>query len=192
MRMMKTRIMQFAHLILLTAMLASCSASDQQHSSSLPVKGEVMPVFQMNRLDGKPVNSHELFAGKVTILNVWATWCPPCRKEMPDLIRLSRLLPANKFTVIGLSVDNKADDVRAFIKQHHIPFPIFWDQGGTQIAGPKLGVFKYPETYIINRRGVYIEKIVGGFPWASPQMVFVLNSIYKTGKVPEPVKKKAL
>jgi len=190
MRMMQARITPFVYLFLLAGLLASCSAADQQ-SSSLPVKGETMPVFQMNRLDGKPVNSHEQFAGKVTILNVWATWCPPCRKEMPDLIRLSRLLPANKFTVIGLSVDNKAADVRAFIKEHHIPFPIFWDQGGKQIAGPKLGVFKYPETYIINRRGVYIEKIIGGFPWASPQMVFVLNSIYKTGKVPKPVKKKA-
>ena len=147
-----------------------------------------MPTFQMQRLDGKAVDSHTQFAGKVIILNVWATWCPPCRKEMPDLVRLSRLLPSNKFTVIGLAADNNPDDVRAFIKDQHIPFPIFWDKGGKQLAGPQLGVFKYPETFIINRRGVYVEKIIGGFPWASPRTVAILNSIYKTGKIPEPSK----
>ncbi len=177
-------------LSLLALLLASCSAPEQQDGDSLPVKGKSMPEFQMNTLDGKQVNSHSQFVGKVIILNVWATWCPPCRKEMPDLIRLSRLLPANKFTVIGLSVDNNADDVRAFIKEYHIPFPIFWDKGGKQVAGPILGTFKYPETYIINRRGVYVEKVVGGFPWASPRTVAIMNAIYKTGKIPESPKKK--
>jgi len=178
-------------LSLLSLLLASCSAPEQQDGGGLPVKGKAMPEFQMTTLGGKQLNSHSQFAGKVIILNVWATWCPPCRKEMPDLIRLSRLLPANKFTVMGLSVDNNADDVRAFIKEYHIPFPIFWDKGGKQVAGPILGTFKYPETYIINRRGVYVEKVVGGFPWASPRTVAIMNAIYKTGKIPEPPKKKA-
>ena len=176
-------------LSLLGLMLASCSAPEQQDGGGLPVKGKAMPEFQMTTLGGKQVNSHAQFAGKVIVLNVWATWCPPCRKEMPDLIRLSRLLPANKFTVIGLSVDNNADDVRTFIKEYHIPFPIFWDKGGKGVSGPLLGTFKYPETYIINRRGILVEKVIGGFPWASPNMVSVLNTIYKTGRMPELAKK---
>jgi len=176
-------------LVALAASLTACSAGDQQSASRLPVRDKPMPVFQMNTLNGKQLNSHDQFAGKVVILNVWATWCPPCRKEMPDLIRLSRLLPANKFAVIGLSVDNNGEDVRAFIKEHHIPFPIFWDKGGNQVAAPVLGVFKYPETFVINRRGIYVDKIVGGFPWASPRVVALLNYIYKTGHAPEPTKK---
>ncbi len=186
-----SRMKKLLWLSLLGALLASCSAAEQQDGGGLPVKGKAMPEFQMSTLDGKQVKSHSQFAGKVIILNVWATWCPPCIKEMPDLIRLSRLLPANKFSVIGLSVDNNADDVRAFIKEYHIPFPIFWDKGGKQVAGPRLGTFKYPETYIINRRGVYAEKIIGGFPWASPRTVSIMNSIYKTGKIPESPKNKA-
>ncbi len=175
-------------LLALGALLSACSAAGEQ-GGGLPVKGKAMPVFQMTTLDGKPVSSHSQFVGKVIILNVWATWCPPCRKEMPDLIRLSRLLPANKFTVIGLSVDNNADDVRDFIKEQNIPFPIFWDKGGKQVGGPVLGVFKYPETFIINRRGIYVEKVVGGFPWQSPRTVAILNSVYKTGEIPVPPKK---
>jgi len=187
---MKHAIKWFSTL-LLAGILAACSSGGEQQASSLPVKGKAMPVFQMGTLDGKQVNSHAQFAGKVIVLNVWATWCPPCRKEMPDLIRLSRLLPANKFTVIGLAADENADDVRAFVAKNKIPFPIFWDQGGKQVAGPRLGTFKYPETYIINRRGVYLEKVVGGFPWASPRTVAIMNAIYKTGKIPEPPKKGA-
>jgi len=179
------------YISVLGLLLVSCSASEQPDGGGLPVKGKAMPEFQMNTLDGKQVKSHSQFAGKVIVLNVWATWCSPCRKEMPDLIRLSRLLPANKFTVIGLAADENADDVRAFIKEHHIPFPIFWDQGGKHVARPQLGVSMYPETFIINRHGVYLEKIVGGFPWASPRTVAILNAIYKTGKIPEPPKKKA-
>ncbi len=176
-------------IVILGMLLAACSAGDQQGGSSLPVKGKAMPQFQMMTLDGKQVDSHAQFAGKVTVLNVWATWCPPCRKEMPDLIRLSRLLPANKFTVIGLAADENRDDVLNFIEKEHIPFPIYWDKGGKQAAAPILGTFKYPETYVINRRGVLVEKVIGGFPWASPQMVSVLNTIYKTGKIPEAAKK---
>jgi thiol-disulfide isomerase/thioredoxin len=176
-------------LSLLGVLLASCSAAEQQGGGGMPVKGKAMPKFQMTTLDGKQVNSHAQFAGKVIILNVWATWCPPCRKEMPDLIRLSRLLPANKFKVIGLSVDSNADDVRTFIKEHHIPFPVYWDQGGQQVAGPILSTFKYPETYVINRRGLLVDKVIGAFPWASPQMVEVLNYIYKTGHAPASDKK---
>jgi len=175
-------------LSMLGALLSACSA-EQQGGSGLPVKDKAMPVFQMTTLDGKQVSSRDQFAGKVVIFNVWATWCPPCRKEMPDLIRLSRLLPSNKFAVVGLSVDNNADDVRAFIKKNHIPFPIFRDKGGTQVAAPILGVYRYPETFVINRRGIYVDKIVGAFSWASPQVIGLLNYIYKTGHAPEPTKK---
>jgi len=184
-------IKQLLYLLMLGFLLPACSSTDQQGGSSLPVKGKAMPVFQMNTLDGKQVKSHDVFAGKVIVLNIWATWCPPCRKEMPDLIRLSRLLPANKFTVIGLAADENDDDVLAFIDKQHIPFPIFWDKGGKQVTGPKLGTFKYPETFIINRRGILVEKVIGGFPWASPRTVSIMNSIYKTGKIPETPKNKA-
>jgi len=170
--------------ISLLMLLAACSAEQQGDDHARPVKGKPMPTFAMQTLDGDVVKSRAQFAGKVIVLNVWATWCPPCRKEMPDLIRLSRLLPSNRFAVIGLAVDENPDDVRAFIEQQRIPFPIFWDKGGKQVAAPILGTFKYPETYIINRRGVLIEKVIGGFPWASPRTVSVLNAIYKTGHLP--------
>ncbi|MDQ6992412.1 MAG: TlpA disulfide reductase family protein [Mariprofundus sp.] len=175
--------------MMFVGLLSGCSVDPDGSTPTLPVKGQAMPVFNMDTLDGKQVDSHKLFAGKVIILNVWATWCPPCRKEMPDLIRLSRLLPANKFMVVGLAADDQAEDVRTFIKEKHIPFPIYWDKGGKQVAGPQLGTYKFPETYIINRRGIYVEKVIGGFPWASPKTVAILNAIYNTGNIPEPAKK---
>ena len=171
----------FLMLSLTALLLAGCSASDQL---TLPMKGKSMPELQLTNLAGETVSSHDLFAHKVVIFNVWATWCPPCRQEMPDLIRLSEMLPRDKFLVVGLAADNNAEDVRAFIKQQKIPFPIYWDKGGKTIAAAKLGVFKYPETFVINRNGIYVEKVNGAFPWADPQMLEILNGIYNTGKVP--------
>jgi thiol-disulfide isomerase/thioredoxin len=135
---------------------------------------------------GEIEDSKTLFADKVVVLNLWATWCPPCRKEMPDLVRLSKLLPKDKFLVVGLSVDNNLEDVRSYISEMNIPFPMFWDIGGQQISAPILKAFRYPETFVLNREGVLVKKVTGIFPWASPEIIAVLKDIQRTGEVPNP------
>lgn len=171
-------------MLVLLGLAVVLSACGDEESPVLPAKGLPMPEFSLMSLDGESVSSSELFRAKVVVLNVWATWCPPCRQEMPDLIRLSRLLPRDRFLVVGLAVDSHADDVRAFMRDHGIVFPVFWDQNGKQVAAPRLGVFKYPETFVINREGVVVEKVNGAFPWADPEVVAILHAIEKTGRVP--------
>ncbi len=169
-------------MLALTVLLNACS---EEQGPPLPKIGGVFPELQLHSLSGENVNSSQLFADKVVVFNVWATWCPPCRKEMPDLIHLSRILPEEKFLVVGLATDSNEEDVQAYIREHGISFPVFRDRDGTTIAGPKLGVYKYPETFVLNRNGKVMEKVLGAFPWADPEMVKILNYIYTTGHVPE-------
>ncbi len=178
---MKRIILSIATVFLTAALLAGCGTETEQ---AFVKKGAKMPAFQMQPLVGEMVDNQKLFAGKVVILNAWATWCPPCRKEMPDLVRLSQLLPADKFLVAGISVDNNLDDVKAFVTETQVSFPMFWDQGGEKIAAPIFKSFRFPETFIINRDGVVVERIPGTLPWADPETVAALKAVYETGKLP--------
>ena len=147
-----------------------------------------MPAIQLLSTSGEITDSKALFSDKVVVLNLWATWCPPCRKEMPDLVRLADLLPKDQFLVVGLSVDNNLEDVQNYIKEMNIPIPMFWDAGGQSIAAPILKAFRYPETFVFNRKGMLVERVVGTFPWASPKVIAVLEAIQRTDKMLKPDK----
>ncbi len=171
-------------LVGLAVLLAGCSASQGGGEVAKPQKGKPFPSLIMRDLSGGVGSSAELFRGKVVVFNVWATWCPPCRKEMPDLIRLSKLLPSKDFAVIGLSVDEDLKELQQYITDHGVRFPIYWDQGGRAVAADRLQVFKYPETFIINRKGVLIERVIGAYPWASDETVKILRYIAQHDEAP--------
>jgi len=179
---MKLKFYSMITALLLSTLLTACGSGSEQATAS---KGAELPPLQMQSLiSGETVDSKPLFADKVVILNLWATWCPPCRQEMPDLVRLSKILPADKFIVVGLSVDNSLDDVKNFVAEQKVSFPMFWDKGGEKIAAPIFKSFRFPETFILNRHGIVVEKIAGTLPWASPDTVSALKAIYETGELP--------
>ncbi len=174
-------------LLLVGLLLGACSSETEKQTTTVSI-GSALPTIQLLSTSGQITDSQSLFKDKVVILNLWATWCPPCRKEMPDLIRLSELLPKDNFLVVGISVDNNLDDVQSYMNKMKIPFSIFWDAGGQKIASPILMSFRYPETFVFNRKGILVEKVTGAFPWASPEIIAILEEIQHTGKVPKPVK----
>lgn len=167
-------------LICCALLLASCV----EPPAHVVQRGDALPEMQLRDLDGNVVFGDDLFRGKVVILNVWATWCPPCRKEMPDLLKLSQVLPSDRFIVVGLSVDQSLNDLRAYVKEHQLTFPVFRDPGGKEIAGPRLGIFKYPETLVVNRQGKVVTKVIGAYPWASKETVQALRYIGKYDNLP--------
>lgn len=118
------------------------------------------PDFAMKDLDGKLRDIKE-WDGKIIILNFWATWCPPCLKEIPDLIKLQNLYGQQGLQIIGIAIDND-DDVRAFIKKTGINYPVMASQQAGELAGlygNKIGGLPY--TAIINRDGEITETIIG-------------------------------
>lgn len=152
------------------ALFAMLSACDQP-------KVEVLsPELTLTGLDGKQTSIHA-FRGKLLVLNVWASWCPPCRREMPSLERLSKSADSKRIAVAGIATDQSINAVREFVSQQKITFDIFMDTPAN--VATSLGVTIYPETLLIAPDGKIVLRITGEREWDSPAMLKVLEDAYQ-------------
>lgn len=119
------------------------------------------------------------FAGKVIVLNVWATWCAPCRHEMPTLDRLQARLGGAGFEVVALSIDRAGPKVvRAFFKEIGIKnLRLYIDTSAKSLR--RLRVYGLPTTILIGRTGKEIGRLIGPAVWDSPAMVAFLSAYLK-------------
>ena len=110
--------------------------------------------FTLNDLDGKPHAISE-WDGQVVLINFWATWCPPCRREIPVLSALHRELSASGFNVVGVAMDN-LDKVRAYVKEYEVPYPNLAGQQDVAEISAQLGntAGSLPYSVIIDRDGI--------------------------------------
>ncbi|MBI2586417.1 MAG: TlpA family protein disulfide reductase [Rhodospirillales bacterium] len=110
------------------------------------------------------------FAGKVVLLNIWATWCPPCVYELPSLQRLQAALGGDRFTVIALSVDERgADDVLPYLERLGLRgLPVYLDPAGRMAEALKVHE-GLPWTFVIDHRGRVMGYLKGIADWASPE-----------------------
>ncbi len=128
---------------------------------------ERAPGFTLRSLDGK---EHSLFdfKGKVLILNFWASWCPPCRKEIPELQKLQGLYRGKKVAVVAVSTDRKLADVRAFLAKHPLTITVLHDS--ELKVWRKYKVFSLPTSFLIDRKGTIVKKFLGKTDWMSPEI----------------------
>ncbi len=129
--------------------------------------GQPAPIFALPALDGGDPVSLDSLHGRVVLLNFWATWCAPCEAEMPAMQRLAEKLANDPFTLLAVSVDEKAADVRAFRDRLGLQFPILHVEGGRESrnAAVRFGTFRYPETFLIDREGRLVARFVGPRDW---------------------------
>ena len=153
--------------------LASCLALFITACGESPVAtvGKQAPDFDTVDLKGD-VWSLSKLKGQVVFLNFWATWCPPCREEMPSMERLYAKLPKEKFEMIALFNKDDPAAVKNFVAKLGITFPILSDE--YNFAGTKYGLTGLPETFIIDKQGVIQEKYIGSVEWDSPEIVDML------------------
>lgn len=126
-------------------------------------------------LDGEPF-SFAAYKGKVLVLNLWASWCPPCRRELPALGKLSQRLDPDAFAVVGLSVDSDPDLVREYLRRIGVDFPNLWDKDLSAARG-YFGVKVYPTTYIIAPDGNVVRRAVGYRNWASEGVIADIKAL---------------
>ncbi|OQY23140.1 MAG: hypothetical protein B6I37_05915 [Desulfobacteraceae bacterium 4572_35.2] len=177
----------FIVMILLTVMIFFLLISSQRPSpSARPVvdltQGRPLaPDFKLLDIDGDTVSLSSL-RGKVVLVNFWATWCPPCREEIPSMERLYQLLHNEGLELLAINVEvDGRQTVPKFVQRVPFAFPVLFDGDGT-VRG-KFGVSKYPETFIIDSEGVIRERVIGGIDWSSSQMITYLRSLLKAGAV---------
>jgi peroxiredoxin len=149
-------------IVLLCAALISCSlvfAQSEQEAATVIKAGAAMPLFTVKTLDGKTIDSRE-FKGKVVLLNFWATWCPPCKKEMPFLQKdVFDRFKGRDFVMLAVSRGEDEAVVREFIKTHHYTFAIGLDPDSVVY---KLFAAKFiPRNFVIGRDGIVKLASVG-------------------------------
>jgi thiol-disulfide isomerase/thioredoxin len=150
--------------------LAGCS----DNSANLPPAGQYFPLSALKQL--KNVRGDEVdFNNKTLLINFWATWCTPCRREMPDLQQLNDVLDQDRYAVIGVSVDDDINLVREFLLQHQIRFPIFQDDN-FRLASELLGIEAYPDTFIVSPQGSITKRINGIIRWDENDIKKVFES----------------
>jgi peroxiredoxin len=149
--------------------VALATVAGLQHIQSGPRTGYPAPDFTLPDLDGRP---HRLSAyrGKVVFLNLWTTWCPPCRMEMPAMERLHRRLSGRDFVMLAVSADEGGKDaVAPFVAELGLTFPVLLDPGGR--LSPRYGVTGYPETFLIDRDGQVVNHTIGPADWDEEAVV---------------------
>ena len=141
-------------------------------------KGAKAPDFTLPGLNGEMISLSDQ-KGKVVFLNIWATWCPPCVDEMPSMEKLYQQLKGDNFEMMAVSLDqNGSEAVLPFMRKHKLNFTALIDSKGT--LKNKYQTTGVPETFIIDKNGIIVEKVIGPRDWAIPEaIIFFQNLIQK-------------
>lgn len=165
----RTRIVTFAAAAIFgVAALAVTGCDRGSHPEQL---GTRAPMFTVN--DGEHSVDLNKLRGHVVVLNFWASWCAPCLEELPSLEELQHDLP--QVQIVAVSTDDDADAYERFLKEHSVSLLTVRD--AEQRSNAMYGTFRYPETYVIDKRGIIRRKFIGPQDWTSPEIVNYLRKL---------------
>jgi cytochrome c biogenesis protein CcmG/thiol:disulfide interchange protein DsbE len=148
--------------------LASVLGWNLTHQTPPPKVGAPAPLFSLPRLDGAGDLSLASLRGKTVVLNFFASWCAPCKREAPDLESFWKRYRSDGLVVLGVDSGDTKSDARRFLSAHGVTYPIVFDPGQTLAFG-SYALPGFPVTYVVNRQG----KVVG-----SPVLGAVSDSGY--------------
>jgi peroxiredoxin len=177
---MRRLVLMVVVLMLVGGSLYLGSASSSRPPSE-PVKvaalGDPAPGFLLEDTAGNKV-SLESLRGKVVLVNFWATWCPPCRAEMPSMEKLNEAMAGEDFVMLAINVEeNGRTSVPEFLNKTPHAFPILYDDQG--IVQELYGVYKFPESFVIRKDGIIDDKVIGAIDWAHPETIAYFKGLAK-------------
>jgi peroxiredoxin len=135
--------------------------------------GTVAPDFTVQDSDRKITLSD--YRGQIVVLNFWATWCPPCIEELPSLETLQQRMKDRGVKVLAISIDDDDNAYHQFLKDNRVDFLSVRDASKT--SNNLYGTFKFPETYIIDQKGIVRRKFIGAVNWNQAEIVDFLNKL---------------
>jgi thiol-disulfide isomerase/thioredoxin len=170
------RLPVLAVLLLLTATPVLAKSERPQSLPQGIVAGAQAPNFTLKDLQGNPVTLSKL-RGKVVFLNFWATWCPPCRAELPSMERLNEVYGSRDFVMLAVNVEEDAGPVREFLAKNRHSFRVLLDPGAD--AQADYGVYRFPETFLIDKKGKVVERYVGARDWSAVDFLKKVDALTK-------------
>ncbi len=163
--------------LVLTLLLAAAPLAAADRPANFALHDEARPVPEITFVDGEArARTLSDFKGKAVLLNLWATWCAPCRKEMPALDRLQAAVGGPDFEVVALSLDRAGvEPVRRFYGETGVKeIAIYLDASGKALRD--LKVTGLPTTLLIDREGRELGRLIGPAEWDAPEMVAFLRA----------------
>lgn len=136
------------------------------------------PALKLNDINGVPHDLAQL-KGRVVLINFWATWCPPCRREMPSMERLSLQLKGEAFSVLAVDVGESVESIGLFTSQldTSLSFPILLDNRSRTMQAWKVAGL--PTTYLVDAKGRIVASAIGGREFDHPDMVKAIRALLK-------------
>jgi len=155
-------VKKFALLLLLAVLPAHAQAQELK-----PWAGVITPALELPDLEGKP---HRLadYRGRVVLVNFWATWCVPCREEMPSIERLRASLQGRPFTVLAVNLAEPESRIRKFLEAVPVSFPVLLDRNAQTAKAWQARVL--PATFIVGPDGVVRYQYYGELDWSKPEV----------------------
>jgi len=168
-------------LLALTALVTApaCSRKEPAVPGKQAVAAENTPApgVLVNSLQGTPLKLSDL-KGKVVMLNFWATWCPPCREEIPSMVKLNNAMAGKPFQMVAVSIDEGGKPaIESFFQTSGLVLPAYTDPDNR--AAKAYGITGVPETFIIDKKGIIVKKVIGPLAWDDPSVVAFLEELMK-------------
>ena len=130
--------------------------------------------FSLKNLEGRTVNLRD-YEGKIVFLNFWATWCPPCVKEMPSMENLYREMEGLDFEMIAVNIQERESAVKRFVQSRDLSFPVVLDTEAAAAASYRIR--SIPTTYVIDKKGKVAGIFIGAKDWDSENSLRVFREI---------------
>lgn len=146
-------------MFLLLAQENSAYATTQDFSTVPVTVDFAAPELNLTGMDGETVSFAD-YRGQVVLVNLWATWCPPCREEMPTLLAFYEKYRSKGFVLIGIDQGETKELVEPFIEEFKLTFPVWLDAGS--VAGSEFATMNLPSSYVIDRDGQVRLMWIGG------------------------------
>ena len=168
----------FLFIVCLLLSMTACSKNESPKMNSVAIEKSPAPDVSVVSLgNGSTLKLSDL-KGKVVLLNFWATWCPPCREEIPSMMKLNKFMAGKPFQMVAISIDEGGKPaIEAFFKETGFSLPTYLDVSGA--SAKSYGITGVPESFIIDKHGVLVKKIIGGVSWDSPEVVSFLEGLMK-------------
>ncbi len=132
-------------------------------------EGMEIPDFYIYDLRNNQVSKADL-SNQILVINFWATWCPPCREEIPVFIEMKRRYEDRGIKILLVNIGEDVDDIEKFMRENKYDIDIYIDKKGE--TAKLFGTNKYPETYIIDGNGILRKKIIGSIDWKGKEEVW--------------------
>ncbi len=171
-------IMVFPLLFLFAAQVPCDSFRDSLEKLDFQIITENTNYIDFNLLDlsGNQASLSN-YQGKVIMLNFWATWCPPCRNEMPSMESLYKKMKDKNFVIVAVNIQENSSTVKSFIQKNRYSFPVIIDEKGEVAAKYQIRVI--PTTYIIDTKGKIAGVFTGSRDWDSDDVVKIFRELAK-------------